>query len=408
MVQGTLSGKGGGMCMTDDFILTHRHDDVRQLALQADRFRDVDMRHALVQIEGWQLAEKKKLPWAEIEGIMYPEHLAMEQCSSGPTAEYKRRVVMEHCEGRSMADLTGGLGVDCWQIGSGFREVTYIERNPELCALARHNFKVLGLGRAEIVEGDSISYLSSSHHYELIFIDPARRDTAGRKVVTLSHCTPDMTEVQDQLLSSADVVMAKLSPLLDLPVIRRQLKCLEEIHVVSVDGECKEIVTVQKKDSSRIEPMIFCVNMKSNTDHYDSVMFTETEEKEAVCEYTSTLGAWLYEPNASIMKAQCFRTLASRFSLRKLHPNSHLYTSDEPVDGFPGRCFIIKGVSSFDKKELKHFLSSITHANITVRNFPSSAEDVRRKLRLKDGGDSYIFATTLDNNAKTVILCGKK
>lgn len=388
------------------FIRLHRRDDVRTLALQAAKYPDVDMAEAVVQIAGIQIAEKKIPQWAQTEGILYPKHLSMEQCSSEVTARYKASLV----EGDSFADLTAGFGVDCSFIARRFRRADYVERQETLCRLAAHNFPLLGLSHINVHCADALTYLQAMAPVDCLFLDPARRDSHGGKTVAISDCEPDVSRLEPLLVEKGRTVMIKLSPMLDIAAVLRDLRCVREIHIISVNNECKELVVILRRDSDVSESIgkeiiISCEQLVNNSpfQHFD---FTYAEEREVVCPIADKVGAYLYEPGAALLKAGAYRLLAARYGVSKLHLNSHLYTSDEPV-AFPGRAFKVMAVSGFGKKDLKALLSGVEKANLTVRNFPSSVAELRKKLKLKEGGDTYLFATTLASGEKVLIKCRK-
>lgn len=402
------------------FIRTHRREDVRLLALQAHRYPSVDMPAAITQIFGWQIAKEKIPAWAENENILYPVHLSLEQCSSEMTARYKAEIIRHLLEaGRqsseenntpepteSLTDLTGGFGIDCAFLSSCFRKATYVECQEALCEIARHNFPALGLDHISVCHEDSIRYLQEMESVDWIFIDPARRDGRGGKTVAISDCEPDVSALEDLLLEKAPHVLVKLSPMLDLALALHDLKHVQVAHIVSVNNECKELLLVLGREThlSSEEVPIHCINlMTSQTTQ--CLLFTRQQEKEYSCPYTSTLKTYLYEPNASILKAGAFRSVSSIYNVEKLHPNSHLYTSDEYIPDFPGRRFLITGSSSLNKKELKELLGTGKKANLTVRNFPASVAELRKRLKLAEGGDTYLFATTLANEKKMLIIC---
>jgi 16S rRNA G966 N2-methylase RsmD len=381
------------------FIREHTGDDVRQLALQAARYPLVDMRVAATQIEGRRLAAAKLPAWAATDGVMYPVRLSMEQCSSEATARYKASLV----GGSRLADLTGGFGIDCSYMSERFDEATYIERNEELCRIARHNFGLLGLP-IRVVNGNSAEVLPSMPVQDWIFLDPARRDGVGNKVVALSDCEPDVCQLEKLLLQKAARVMVKCSPMLDISLAISQLASVREVHVVSVGNECKELLLILGGTTAHgIE--VRTVNFQgSGVQTFDYAL---EEEQAASCSYTSTVGRYLYEPNSSMMKAGCFRLPAGRYGLQKLHRNTHLYTSDTLVPDFPGRVFEVKNIDGFGKNELKLLSSELKKANIAVRNFPERPEALRKRLKLADGGDVYLFATTLADEKRVIIRCVK-
>lgn len=489
---------------TLDFIRQHQDDDVRQLAFLGSKYPEVDMPFALDQIRGRKMARVKLPRWASIDGIIYPPHISMEQCSSEQTALYKAELaarllglspsssengeekgkesenasnlhLSEICEfaGKGavdsefakneatckkqqilteseenvneikeephdgdfseetgFVDLTGGLGVDFSYIASrlGVKSM-YVERQAHLCEAAKENFGRLGLKNAIVKNGDGIevlhsfaskkeaaasdslgitedqsqSLLKTSLGLKLIFIDPARRDDAGNKVVSLKDCTPDVTLLQEEMLSKADYGIIKLSPMLDWHRAVSELNCVQEVHVISVNNECKELLLVlSARNMGNLR--IYCVN--------DAQSFVCDEldmESSSVKIAPSTLEEmqYLYEPNASLMKAGCFSVLSERYDARMLSKNSHLFVSREPIAVFPGRSFRIIAVSSFNKKELKRHLSGITKANIATRNFPLSVAELRKRLKLKDGGETYIFATTLSDESHVLVITEK-
>ena len=383
---------------TTEFILQHRNDDVRTLALQAKRYPAVDMLKAVTQIEGWQAAREKLPTWAATDGITYPPRISMEQCSSEATALYKAAIA----NGESLADLTGGFGIDCSYMARGFKRATYIERNSLLCDIAKENFALLGLDHIEIINSNSEDVLPGLAAQDWIFIDPARRDGEGRKVVALSDCEPDVTALEPLLLEKARKVMVKCSPMLDITAAARQLNSIEAIHIVAVNNECKELLFILG-ESKGIHTPVTCANIRKDGSQH-IFTFTAGEEADSAATYSDTVGKYLYEPNAAIQKSGCSRALSQRFNTPKLHPNSQLYTADHPVPEFPGRAFTVEKVYGFSKHEIKE-IQALGQANITVRNFPENVQLLRKKLKLADGGDNYIFATTLASGNRVLILC---
>ena len=504
---------------TLDFIRQHQDDDVRQLAFLGSKYPEVDMPFALDQIRGRKMARVKLPLWASIDGIIYPPHISMEQCSSEQTALYKAELaarllglspsssenveekdkecenalnlhLSENCEfaGKGavdsefakneasckkqqilteadrnvneikeeshegdfseeieFVDLTGGFGVDFSYIASrlGVKSM-YVERQTHLCEAAKENFGRLGLKNAIVKNGDGIevlhsfaskkddaaseslgiigeqsqSLLKTKLGLKLIFIDPARRDDAGNKVVSLKDCTPDVTVLQEEMLSKADYVIIKLSPMLDWHRAVSELNCVQEVHIISVNNECKELLLVlSARNMGEMEALsadgeakhvgnlrIYCVN-----DAQSFVCKESDMEASSVRIAPPVLEEmqYLYEPNASLMKAGCFGVLSGRYDVRMLSKNSHLFVSQAPIEAFPGRSFRIIAVSSFNKKELKRHLSGITKANIATRNFPLSVAELRKRLKLKDGGETYIFATTLSDESHVLVITEK-
>lgn len=386
---------------TIQFIREHLDDDTSKLALQAKKYPDVDMPFVINQIVGRKVAMEKIPSWGNKDGLLYPRHLSLEQCSSEATAKYKASLV----KGDAMVDLTGGFGIDCAFLSANFKQAVYVERQQELCEIAASNFPILGLSHIKVVNDDGVEYLSGMESVDLIFLDPARRDEKGGKVVAIADCEPDVARLSELLISKARQVMIKLSPMLDLSLALRDLPYAKEVHVVSVANECKEVLIILEKVAPDKEMAIHCINVLKNGD-VQRYTFSKEQESEG-CDYTDEIGTYLYEPNASILKAGAYKSIANSFNLKKLHPNSHLYTSDVKQADFPGRCFECKSVFSLNKKELKMYLGDVKQANITVRNFPSSVADLRKRLRLSDGGEIYLFATTLKSEQKVLIKCHK-
>lgn len=447
---------------TQDFIRQHQDDDVRQLAFLGSKYPEVDMPFALDQIRGRKMARVKLPRWASLEGIIYPPHISMEQCSSESTALYKAELAARllglpaSSSGTEMkaeneiefVDLTGGFGVDFSYIAArlGVKSM-YVERQAHLCEAAKENFGRLGLKNAIVKNGDGIEVLHSFHPkkkdaasaddslgitydqprsllktnlgLKIIFIDPARRDDAGNKVVSLKDCTPDVTVLQEEMFLKSDYVIIKLSPMLDWHRAISELSHVREVHIISVNNECKELLLVlSARNMGEMEASsadgevkhagnlrIYCIN--------DAQSFVCDEldmESSSVKIAPSILEEmqYLYEPNASLMKAGCFGVLSDRYDARMLSKNSHLFVSREPIAAFPGRSFRIIAVSSFNKKELKRHLSGITKANIATRNFPLSVAELRKRLKLKDGGETYIFATTLSDESHVLMITEKK
>jgi len=389
------------------FIAEHRRDDVRALALQAGKYPLVDMPAALTQIAGWQTAEVKVPAWAVTENILYPPHLSMEQCSSEVTARYKASVVSGYdgpCQ--SLVDLTGGFGIDFSFLAPHFRQATYVERQEVLCEVARHNFPLLDLEAARVIHTDGVDYLRQMEPVDWLYLDPARRDAHGGKTVAISDCEPDVVALEPLLLEKAGRVLVKLSPMLDLMQALHTLRHVVTAHVVSVAGECKELLLVLARDEALLaeDVPIHCVNLPGTA---DAVIFTRREEQTASCLYADMPRTYLYEPNASLLKAGAFRCLSYIYKVEKLHASSHLYTSDEALSGFPGRMFRIDGWCGFGKREVKDLLGDVRKANLTVRNFPATVAELRKRLRLAEGGDVYLFATTLNDGRKILLRCRK-
>lgn len=434
---------------TADFVAAHRTEDVRQLALKAKRVEGLDLPLALDQIAGWQIACKKLPQWASCEGIIYPPHISMEQCSSQFTAQYKSEIaqtlltpavtvrvrmsdsaesdnqttksepqlsnsgesdtqetktgvrVSDSPESdtlvarSSMVDLTGGFGVDFSYLARGFSQATYVERQRHLCDLAEHNMAALGLDQARIVCGDGVEYLRQMDPVDFIYLDPARRDEHGSRTYAIEDCTPNVLELRDLLLAKSQCTLVKLSPMLDWRKAVADFDgTVREVHIVATGNECKELLLVlgQQVHEEPSAPRVFCVNDNQRID-YDSAAYTQglriggkplPEAKN-----------YLYEPNASIMKAGCFDLVEERFGVTQVGPSSHLFVSATPVADFPGRGFAIEAIGGMNKKDIKRLLNGTKQANIAVRNFPLTAPQLRKKLKLADGGPVYLFGTTM-------------
>ncbi len=484
---------------TAEFIQEYREKDTRQLALQSARFPNVDMPYALDQIKGWQTARRKLPTWAACAGIVYPPHLSMEQCSSEPTAQYKLNLAMEwscriesselrvesseegvessenevesselrvdnsseqpatlnsqlstlNCHASSMTDLTGGFGVDFSFTSCAFASATYVERNAQLCHMVEHNLPLLGIDNAKVVCADAVDYLSTLDMQTMIFLDPARRDQHGAKTVMLADCTPDVVQLLPQLLKKSRFTMLKLSPMLDWHKAVEDLQgMVREVHIVSVGGECKELLLVLSEEMEN-ELKVFCADLEAGGGSGEAGLsssssgsscsslssepsFPSTPSSPSAPSHPSTPshaslfvyapGAsrpapnsklktqnskFLHEPNASIMKAGCFDELAAAYGVSPVSRNSHLFLSAEPVDGFPGRSFSIERVTTLNKRELRQALAGIEKANIATRNFPLSVAELRKRLKLKDGGDVYIFATTTAEDEHLLLISHK-
>ena len=526
---------------TRRFVNLHLDDDVRQLALQYSAHRspssdkgegggdgDVDLPFALDQIRGRQIARRKLPTWATIDGILYPPHLSMEQCSSEQTARYKAALIMRlvnnslptgatgvfraatdvaaapqrganpHSRRRAtwggaslFTDLTGGFGVDFAFMAQAFHaslstqssaKSFYVERNPQLCDLARHNFPLLGLRNTEVVCSTTEDFLNTLWSDKkasptggglegatIIYLDPARRDDHGGRTYGIADCTPNVLELRDTLLEKADYVLLKLSPMLDWRKAVSDLgeDYVSEVHIVSVHNECKELLIVLQKPTNNVQEQnpktLFCVNdqqlftvqspsllgragvgLPSLLDRSSGILSPSLQGRlgsleqppmwlrphkgeripirdggQAGVGLPSLLersGGALYEPNASIMKAGCFHELCEQFGLVPVGPNSHLFVRNPDIveppsksadKEFPGRVFQISTISSMNKRSLRQNLQGITQANISTRNFPLKPEELRRRLKLRDGGDTYLFGTTLTDGSHVILICKK-
>lgn len=382
-------------------IQQHLSHDVNALALELAKRTDINRELVIEQIAGFQKIRKKIPSWYNKIELILPPQLPLEQCSSEVTASYKASL----CGGQTLCDLTGGYGVDFSFMSKNFAQATYIEQQANLCQIMQHNAKILGLNNVEIANSDSSFVTSSNNRYTCIYVDPARRSSSGSKTVLLSDCQPDLSTIYPALLQRCNMLMAKLSPMLDITLAQSQMPQTTDIHVISVENECKELVFISSQNATN-ECTIHCINILQNKP-VQLFCFTRSDEQNVQCQYTDEPQAFIYEPNASILKAGAFKSVTNKFGLKKLHPQSHLYTSNTLVDGFQGRAF--KTISWFGagKSETKTHLNGIEQANISTRNFPCSVAELRKKLKLKEGGSCYLFATTINNNKKVIIRCEK-
>ena len=417
---------------TTEFIQQYRESDPRDLAFLSRRYPDVDMSFALCQIQGWQTARRKLPSWAACDGVVYPPHLSMEQCSSEPTAQYKRELAQQWLDKldathhnsqpstlnsqlstlnpqlSTMSDLTGGFGVDFSFTSRQFDRAVYVERNPQLCRVVEANLPRLGVNNAKVVCAEAEDYLATLSPQTMLFLDPARRDAHGAKTVMLADCAPNVVQLLPRLMAKARFVMLKLSPMLDWHKAVDDLQgTVREVHIVSVGGECKELLLVL---SAEVEQSlsVCCINLPNPPFCY--VPSAQNQQTAIVAKSllaASNAPLYLYEPNASIMKAGCFAELSRAFDVSAISPNSHLFLSADAVDGFPGRAFVVDKLTTMNRRELRQALSDIAKANIATRNFPLSVAELRKRLKLKDGGNIYIFATTTDEGEHILLITHK-
>lgn len=391
---------------TEQFIREHRTDDVRKLALTSHP-QDIDIQYALTQISGWQTARVKVPLWADIDGIIYPKHLSLEQCTSQYIAQYKASFI-ENLLGKMfrMADITGGMGVDCFFISKSAAQTYYNEMSDELCDCARANFKALGRPEIEINCSTAEVYIShlEPDSLDFIYLDPARRGDSGRKLISISDCQPDTVALQDDLLSIAPNVMVKLSPMLDISRALTELKHVSNVFIIGLEGECKEITLLMRRGFNS-EPTITAVDIDSNGVPEPAVSSAKSKDAtlplpiaDATCLQP---GTYISEPSAPYMKSALFRTIAAHTGTALLHPDTHLFWSKEKPEQFPGRVFRLEVIIPFDKKSLSALAK--TQANLSVRNFPETAPQLQKKLKLRDGGPRYLIATTLSDSRRVLL-----
>lgn len=392
--------------LTEQFIRKHLTADVRTLALSAHP-DGVDMQYALTQISGWQAARVKVPLWADTEGIVYPKHLSLEQCTSQYIAQYKASFVEGLLgSGFRMADITGGMGVDCFFISAGAAKVYYNEMSAELCDCAKTNFKALGRPEIEVSCCTAEEFVAGlkSDSLDLIYLDPARRGDAGRKLISISDCQPDTVALQDDLLRIAPFVMVKLSPMLDVSRALTELRHVSHVFIIGLEGECKEITLLMQRGFNS-EPTITAVDIDQDGTPESAVSSAKSIDASLPQPIADPdwlqPGTYISEPSAPYMKSALFRTIAARTNTSLLHPDTHLFWSKEKPESFPGRVFQIHGIIPFDKRSLSALVK--TQANLSVRNFPESAPALQRRLKLRDGGSRYLIATTLSDSRRVLL-----
>ncbi|MCM5663101.1 THUMP-like domain-containing protein [Galbibacter mesophilus] len=381
-----------------DFINKNLSADISSLLLKGAHFKDVSTPELAEQIESKKRSQKKLPTWFNTEDIYYPNKLNIEQTSSESTAQYKASLV----DGKKLLDLTGGFGVDSFYFSKKVDEVYHCEIDENLSQIASHNFEKLGIKNIQSIAKNGIEFLKESNfHFDYIYIDPARRDNSKSRVFLLQDCTPDILNILPTLLQRTLYLLVKTSPLLDIKKGIEDLKYVQEIHVVSVNNEVKELLWKLTSEENQ-NPVIKTINLKKENDVIFNFNFDDEQHN------SPKLGLpekYLYEPNASILKSGAFTTIGKKLDLLKLHPHTHLYTSNMLID-FPGRRFEVLKTVAFNKKTIKKELSN-KKANITTRNFPDSANKIRERFKVKDGGDLYVFFCTNLNNEKLVVFCKK-
>ena len=387
------------------FILDHAEDDLSVLLLSASRYKDIDMKIAVGQIRARSQIKDKLPSWYSDERVFFPSTLAAEQCSSEITALYKQRFIKSH---DCLCDLTGGLGVDTYFFSQKAKCVFYVEREMEYCEIAQYNMEILGATGVSVINADATDVVENNDSRisgaNVFFIDPARRGEGNKRLFAISECEPDLNKIWPLLLEKHYKIIVKLSPMLDVTQVLSQLSGISEVHVVSVKNECKEllVVSVDKNTDSQI----FCVNYTSDNEE-QLFRFSFTDEHSATVRLAENMWRYLYEPNSSILKAGAYKSVASHYGVEKLHVSSHLYTSNNLVSSFPGRIFEVEEVIPFSSRICKALATKIPQANISVRNFPLSVDEFRKRTRVTDGGDVYMFATTLSDNKKVLLKCHK-
>lgn len=414
---------------TQEYIKQHRNDDVYRLAL-AKTPEGVDLQYALQQISAYQILTKKVPSWAECDELIFPRQLSLEQSSSELTARYKASLIKEFMGNQPFThiDLTGGMGIDCYFIAQHTQNSHYVELNPELCQIARHNFTLLNSNisvhnttaeeflnqitnnrvqmtdnRVQITDNSSLLTPNSSL---LIYLDPARRGDHGQKLVSIADCQPNVIELLPQMFELTDKVVVKLSPMLDITRAIGELPNIEKLYVISVGNECKELLLLINKEYNS-DTEIYAINIDNKGNKSDILKGTIPSESQINTTHASVIGKYLYEPYAAHLKSGLYKTIAQQYGVEKLHQHSHIYTSTELNNDFPGRRFEVKEVVPFDKKSAKALFKSLPKANLTTRNFPLTVSELRTQYKIKDGGETYIFASTLYDDSKVLIVCQK-
>ena len=378
-----------------EFIKSHLSDDTDKLLLNAQRYPEIKMSFAVDQIIARRQIRDKLPSWYLNDHLIYPSRLSTEQCSSEITAIYKQHLIV----GNKICDLTGGLGIDSFYFSQKAKEVIYVERFPDYCNAAISNFKILGATNIRIINEDA-RCLVETIQADTFYIDPARRADGNKRVFALADCEPDIVQLKPLLLENGQRL-----------IIKETLRLLPEtiqIHILSVKNECKELLFVLEGNFSKkqSEVQIFAINHETNG-NIQQFIFHPNEEKEAEPRTSGQIKKYLYEPNASLLKSGAFKLVAERFGLSKLHRHSHLYTSDQECNDFPGRKFVTDEVYEFSGKQLKQLSKAIPQANITTRNFNLSVAELRKRTGIKEGGTIYLMATTLEENRQVLIACRK-
>lgn len=384
------------------YIDEHLTDDVNQLLLRFKKSENLDIKKVIGQIHARQKAIKKLPEWSSYKNLLFPPALSVEQSSSEATAIFKSSLV----SGDTLMDITGGMGVDCYYMSKQFKKATYFELQPEVAAAADFNFNVLKAGHITVKNANSLTAIDHDKLVaDWIYTDPARRDGNKEKVVRLADCTPDIVSNIKLLLRAAPNILLKTSPLLDIDLAVKELTHVKAVYAIGYDQECKELLfhINRDHDSQAYELKVRILNQRGEAEQ--SLDFAKNQEQTARISY-SYPQAYLYEPHAAVLKSGAFKVLGERFGVNKLAASSHLYTSENRVDNFPGRTFEVVGYCKPDGGEIQKIIGQ-NKANLTLRNFPAKIQDLRKKWRLNDGGEFYLFATTLFDNKKVVIATKK-
>lgn len=389
------------------FVTQHLGEDAMRLRLKKWPEMNFSLDLAITQVEARNRNLDKKIPrWAENSRVVFPSLLATEQCSSQATAAYKQQLVV----GNSLCDLTGGLGIDLYFMAQNVQKATYIEQSELYCHVAQHNFATLGASHIEVINNDCNSFIDSDiRHFDTIYIDPARRGKSQERIFAVADCEPNVLAMLPTLLKRCKRLIIKLSPMVDLTQLRSEIAVPCHIYVVSHRNECKEILVVIDSPTSATEfansSITTCVLI--GNDCVRECNFNLDNEEKAPYSIAPNVGNYLYEPDTALLKAGVFKSICTQYNVCKLHKSSHLYTSYDEVSDFPGRAFRITEVVPFSSSICKTFAKQYPACNITTRNFPLSAVELRKKFKVKDGGAVYLFATTLADNSTALVMCDK-
>lgn len=384
------------------FISNNAEADVSQLAMQLVSKPDFDKLKVLHQISARQKIRTKLPEWHANPNLVFPRTISLEQASSSATARYKAGLL----RGESLIDITTGMGVDAFYIGQNFKRVRCFERQIDLAAVTRWNLEQLAPGHFEVTPEDGIEAVNRERpNADWIYADPARRDGSNQKTVLLSDSEPDIVACQALLLQTAPRILIKTSPLLDIRASLGLLQNVREVHVLSIDRDCKEVCYLLDREFAGQQPEIYAVHLNASGNVNSGIRFSFDQEAAASPGYSEPL-RYLYEPHPAVLKAGAFKILTGRYPVFKLATHSHLYTSSAFVADFPGRAFEVLGVADADRKAIGKYISS-DRINLAIRNFPGKPADLLKKWRLKEGGHDYLFATTLQSGKKVVLICAK-
>ena len=390
-----------------NYIIDHFTEFTADWYLRPPQECDIRWKQVLPQMEARKKASEKLPDWTSNPALLFPKRLSIEQCSSQKTAQWKQAWIKQQIpedQRTLLTDLSGGFGVDCWHMAQVFKQAQYVEQDPELCGIAGHNFNHLGGTPIAIFSQEAETFLSHSTKIGgVAFIDPARRNERQQKLVALSDCSPDLVELMPLLKHHFDYVMLKLSPMLDVQAALKDLPDCRCLEVWAVQKECKELIVLL--DFTKAPPSE--VPITARQEGYADFSFTREQERQVLCPLATHLETYIYEPNVAILKAGAFQSVGSRNNIHKLHINSHLYTSEQLHPAFPGRIFRFIKDFGFKPKEVKAALMGLDACELTVRNFPLKAPELRKKLNLKDGGKHTLFATTLASGEHRLLLCEK-